>query len=610
MSFPNVSPLPPEQQQLVQQLASGLAPDQATWLSGFFAGIGFANGGAPAPAAAGAPAAGAPAAPGPVEKRDLTILYGTESGNAEGLAAEIKKRAERHEFRPKVANMAETKPADLAKIENLLVVVSTWGEGDPPDAATAYYETFMGEEMPQLPNLKFSVCALGDTSYEHFCKIGKDFDSRLSQLGGERVHDRADCDVDYQETFDAWIAGALEAFPGSDAAATPVGTAAAPAATAAAAPAAAPVVYDKKNPFEAEILEKVVLNGTGSQKETLHVELSLEGSGLDYEPGDSLGIYPENSAADVEAVIGATGLRANSRLGDKTLADALRTDFDITTLSPAIASKYNEIVGNEDLAKLLEEDGKKELKEWIHGRQLVDLLETFPHRNWSPEGFTAILRKLNPRLYSIASSLKRHEDQVHLTIAAVRYHTHGRDRTGVCSCYVADDIEIGDRVRVFLHSNKNFRLPENDDTPVIMVGPGTGIAPFRAFVEERAARGATGRNWLFFGEQHFTYDFLYQLDWQEHLAEGRLHALDLAFSRDQKEKIYVQHRLAERGAEIWKWLEEGAHFYVCGDAAKMAKDVHQALVDLVAEHGGKSADDAKAWVEDMRKSKRYQRDVY
>ena len=590
MSFSPLSPLQPEQEKIAQALAAGLAPDQATWLSGFFAGIGFAGNGAALPASAAVS----------TEKSPMTILYGSESGNAEKLAGDVKKAAEKKNFKGKIVNMADAKPADLAKSENLLVIVSTWGEGDPPDAATSYYEGFMADTMPQLPNVKFSVCALGDTSYEHFCKIGKDFDERLSQLGGERVFARADCDVDYEEAFQKWLAGALDAFPSAAAATVAAPVTAAPASQ----------VYDKKNPYEAEILDKIVLNGTGSDKETLHVEISLEGSGLTYEPGDSLGIYPENRATDIEAVLAATGLTANAKLGEQTLADALKTDFDITTLSPAIAMKYNGIVGNEDLQKLLDEKDKATLKEWIYGRQLIDLLEAYPYRDWTPESFTGILRKLNPRLYSIASSLKKHEDEVHLTIAAVRYHTFDRDRVGVCSCYVADDVAVGDKVRVFFHSNKNFRLPENDETPIIMVGPGTGIAPFRAFVEERAAREAKGENWLFFGDQHFSYDFLYQLEWLDYLEDGNLSELTTAFSRDQKDKIYVQHRLLERGREVWDWLEKGAYFYVCGDATRMAKDVHQALIDIAAEHGGKSPEDAKVYIDALRKEKRYQRDVY
>lgn len=587
MSLPENSPLAPSRRQLAEQLAAGIPTAEAQWLSAFFAGIGYAG---TAPSVGASPAAKVP----------MTILYGSESGNAEKLAADARKAAEAKGFQAKVENMADAKAAQLAKVENLLVIVSTWGEGDPPDGATAYYEEFMGDAMPQLANVRFSVCGLGDTSYEHFCKMGKDFDSRLAVLGGERVFNRVDCDVDFEEPFHNWLAGALDAFPSAGPAVQTAPTISIPAVA----------VYDKKNPYEAEILEKIVLNGTGSAKETLHLELSLEGSGLTYEPGDALGVYPVNRAADVEAVLAATGLKANEKFGETTLGEALRNDFDITSLSPAIALKYNKVVGDESLQKLLDTEDKAELKDWIWGRQLVDLLEAFPAKKWTAEDFTGLLRPLAPRLYSIASSQSRHGDQVHLTVATVRYQTHGRDRVGVCSCYLADDVAVGDRTKVFFHTNKNFRLPESDDTPILMVGPGTGIAPFRAFVEERAARGAKGKNWLFFGDQHFSFDFLYQLEWQEYLADGVLSELSTAFSRDQKDKIYVQHRISERGAEIWQWLEDGAHFYVCGDASRMAKDVHQALLDLVAEHGGKTPEEAKEYVDALRKSKRYQRDVY
>lgn len=590
MSTPN-SPLRPEQQKLADQLAQGLGRDEALWLSGFFAGLSGSASAALPPVIAAA-------------KRKLTVLYGSESGNSEKLAAAAAKAAEKAGFKPVVASMGDAKPAALAKAENLLVIVSTWGEGDPPDNAVSYYETFMGEGMVKLAGLKFSVCGLGDTAYEHFCKMGKDFDARLEALGAERVHARVDCDVDYQAAFDGWLAAALAAFPGAEA----------PAALAIPAVAVGHNgghgAYDKTNPYSSEILEKIVLNGTGSAKEVLHVELSLEGSGLSYEPGDALGICPVNRASLVEEVLAVTGLRANAKLGDTTLAEALKYDYDITTLQPAIVDKYNAVVGDAALQKLLDEEGRATLKSWVDGRQLIDLLEAYPCKHWTPETFTGVLRKLAPRLYSIASSLKKHEDQVHLTIAAVRYHSHGRDRTGVCSCYIADDVEVGDQVRVYFHHNNNFRLPESDETPIIMIGPGTGIAPFRAFVEERAARGAKGKNWLFFGDQHFSYDYLYQLEWLDYLESGVLSEIGLAFSRDQKTKVYVQDRMRERGADLFRWMEEGAHLYVCGDASRMAKDVQQALIDIIAQHGNKTPEDAKAYLEAMRKAKRYQRDVY
>jgi sulfite reductase (NADPH) flavoprotein alpha-component len=593
------SPLRPEQQQLAEKLASGLGRDEAYWLAGFFSGLARS---------AGAPSASPSVAAAPAAKRKLTVLYGSESGNAEKLAGTIGKTAERQGFKPAIVNMGDAKPETLAKAENLLVVVSTWGEGDPPDAAVAYYEAFMADAMPKLAGVKFSVCGLGDTSYEHFCKMGKDFDARLAALGAERVHDRADCDVDFQATFDTWLAGALAAFPGAEASGAETAVGGAPAVLVPASSGHGE--YSKENPYTSELLEKILLNGTGSAKEVLHLELSLEGSGLSYEPGDALGVCPVNRASVVDEVLAATGLSANAKLGDKTLVEALRHDFDITTLQPAIVDKYNAVLQNAELQKLLDEPSRPTLKAWVEGRQLVDLLEAYPCKTWTPETFTGTLRKLAPRLYSIASSPKKHEDQVHLTVAAVRYHSHGRDRTGVCSCYLADEVAVGDPLRVYFHHNNNFRLPADDDIPVIMIGPGTGIAPFRAFVEEREARGAKGKNWLFFGDQHFSYDFLYQLEWLDYLESGLLTELSLAFSRDQRHKIYVQDRLRERGEEIFRWLEEGAHLYVCGDASRMAKDVQQALIDLIAVHGKKSPEEAKAHLEMLRKAKRYQRDVY
>ena len=588
MSISN-SPLRPEQQQLATQLATGLGRDEALWLSGFFSGVAQGVGGAAVPAAA---------------KRKLTVLYGSESGNCEQLAGTVAKTAEKQGFKPVVVNMGDAKPETLAKAENLLVVVSTWGEGDPPDAAVAYYEAFMADAMPKLTGVRYSVCGLGDTSYEHFCKMGKDFDARLAALGAERVHDRVDCDVDYQAVFDAWLLGALAAFPGE------APSAAAPAVVSTRSTGDGHGAFSKENPYASELLGKVLLSGTGSGKEVLHFEFSLEGSGLVYEPGDALGICPANRASVVDEVLAATGLSPNAKLGDKTLAEALRHDFDITTLQPAIVDKYNAVVQNAELQALLGEKGRPNLKAWVAGRQLIDLLEAYPAKNWTPESFTGILRKLAPRLYSIASSPKKHEDEVHLTVAAVRYHSHGRDRTGVCSCYLADELAVGDTAKVYFHHNNNFRLPPGDDTPIVMIGPGTGIAPFRAFVEEREARGAKGKNWLFFGDQHFTYDFLYQLEWLDYLESGILTDLSLAFSRDQRHKVYVQHRILERGDEIYRWMEQGAHVYVCGDATRMAKDVHQALLDVIAEHGRKSPDEAKSYLEAMRKARRYQRDVY
>ena len=373
--------------------------------------------------------------------------------------------------------------------------------------------------------------------------------------------------------------------------------------------------YGKKNPFPAETIDTVVLNGEGSSKETLHLEFSLAGSGLSYEPGDALAVLPVNAPDVVKAIIQAAKLTGSEEVevknvGRKLLADALREDYDITALSRAVLTKLAEALNSPVLRGLLAEDSKEQLKTYTTGREIIDAILDFAPNGLSAEELTGIFRKLPPRLYSIASSPLAHTDEVHLTVAAVRYETHGRQRKGVCSTYLADLVKSGDPVQVFVQPNKNFRLPADPSTPVIMVGPGTGVAPFRAFVEHRAALGASGKNWLFFGDQHYTDDFLYQLEWQDFLKDGALTRIDVAFSRDQPEKVYVQDRMIERAKDLYQWLEEGAHFYVCGDANRMAHDVHQALITVVEKQAGISREAAEAYVEDLKKTKRYQRDVY
>ncbi len=589
--LPEHAPFSSDQRRAVEIALAGLDAAQRFWLAGF-----LSAGGAPA---------GVAAAPAAATK--LTVLYGTESGNAERLADQSAKEAKKRGFQAAVKNMADISPADLAKVENLLVIVSTWGDGDPPETATTFYKEFMNGAEP-LPKLRYSVCALGDTSYEKFCQTGKDIDARLEQLGATRVSPRQDCDVDFEEPHAGWLDAALKAFG-------PAATA--PAAAIVAAPVAAPpaVEYGKKNPFPAELLERVPLNGEGTAKETWHYELSLDGSGLSYEPGDALAVLPVNAPDIVEGLLKAAKLSGSESVevknaGVRVLADALREDFDITAISRAVLTKLQAISGSEKLAALLADDAKDELKNYLWGRWIADAIADFAPDGLAAADLASILRKLPPRLYSIASSPLAHPGEVHLTVASVRYEAHGMPRKGVASTYLADLVKKGGTVPVFTQPNKNFRLPASGETPVIMVGPGTGVAPFRAFVEHRAALGHPGKNWLFFGDQRYTYDFLYQLEWQDHLKSGALSRLDVAFSRDQPEKIYVQHKMAEHARELYAWLEEGAHFYVCGDASRMAADVHEALVSLVEKQGHKSREAAEAYVEDLKKAKRYQRDVY
>lgn len=590
--LPEHAPFPSDQRQLLDSLLSILNPTQRAWLSGFLASGGAA--GLAVPTAA------------PVAATKLTVLYGTESGNSEALADRAVKLAKKRGFQAVMKNMSEISPADLAKLTNLLVIVSTWGEGDPPETAGPFYTEFMSADL-KLDGLRFSVCALGDTSYEQFCQIGKHIDARLEAFSAVRIHPRQDCDLDYEAPFEEWLDHALKAL-------APVVPVAAPAAVV--APAPEPVaLYGKKNPFPAETLDWVMLNGEGTAKETLHLEFTLAGSGLSYEPGDSLAVQPINAPDVVKAVIEAVKLTGNEEVevknvGTKLLADALREDYDITALSRGVLTKLADVSGSHVLREMVGEDKREKLREWMEGREIIDALQEYAAEGLPAEALCSIFRKLPVRLYSIASSPLAHPDEVHLTVSAVRYETHGRKRKGVCSTYMADLVKPGDLVPVFVQPNKNFRLPADPATPIIMVGPGTGIAPFRSFVEHRAEQDGAGKSWLFFGDQHYMYDFLYQLEWQDHLQSGALTHLDLAFSRDQPEKVYVQDRIIERSAELYQWLEEGAHFYVCGDATRMARDVHEALISVVEFQAGITREAAEEYVDELKKSKRYQRDVY
>ena len=591
MQLPDHAPFTPDEKLRLQAALSGLASDKTSWLSAFLAGASQGAGIATAAAAA-------------TSSLKVNIFYGSESGNAEGLAHDAQKALKKSGLAATVKDLAETKVADLSKVSHALIISSTWGDGEPPDSAVAFHEALMTENSLKLDNLQFSVCALGDTSYEKFCQTGKDFDTKLAALGAQRMVDRQDCDVDYDEPFQQWLESvttALSAQSGTTATAAVV-----------AAPPAAAVAYGKKNPFPAVLNEKILLNGRGSAKETLHLEFALEGSGLTYQPGDSLALIPSNAPDVVADLIQATGYNASEEIelkdgSRKPLNAALASDFDITGLSKNIIQKYNESLQSAELNALLE--NKEKLSEYLHGRQIVDLIEDYPNKKLTPADFTKLLRKLPPRLYSIASSLAAHPDEVHLTIAVVRYLTHGKERKGVASTFVADQLDTGDTAPMFITPNKHFKLPD-PDKPIIMVGPGTGIAPFRAFIEERAATGAQGKNWLFFGDQHYSYDFLYQTEWQEYFSDGILTKLDLAFSRDQKQKIYVQNRMIEKSKELWAWLQDGANFYVCGDATRMAHDVNEALITIAETEGGLKREAAEDYVTGLQKEKRYLRDVY
>ena len=582
---PQTAPLAPERVASLNSLLEGLKADQLLWIEGYISNLRSTVGATP----------------------ELTVLYGTESGNSENLADLTVKAAKSKGYKAQAVNMADVKVAKLKDIQNLFVIVSTWGEGDPPETATDFYEAFMGEQAPKLPNTRYSVLGLGDTSYEQFCKMGIDFDARLEGLGAKRIYNRVDCDVDYDDDFAKWHKGALGVL---EAEVKP------PASFLVAEPAvaAAPVKYSRKNPYPSELTERVMLNGEGSAKETIHLEFSLEGSGLEYETGDALAVVPHNAEDVVNAIIETTKLVADAPILIKdqeyTLKEALTSHLDVTAISLPVLKRYNEIAKDPKLAAMLDPAKKTDLQAYVHGREIIDVLNDFPAKGITANTLVGIMRKLPPRLYSIASSPKAHPGEVHLTVGVVRYETHGRQRKGVCSTYLSDRIAKGDKADVFVTTNKHFKIPADNDASMIMVGPGTGIAPFRAFVEERKAIGAKGQNWLFFGDQHYLTDFLYQTEWQDYLADGILTKLDVAFSRDQKEKIYVQDRMRQNSAELYKWLEKGASFYVCGDASRMATDVDKALHEIIEKEGNKSNEEAAAYVKKLKTDKRYLRDVY
>lgn len=597
------SPFNQEQVELLNTLLPTLTESQKIWLGGYLAASGSA------PAAVSAPVAESVQSVSvaqPVSK-DVTILYGSQTGNAQNLAGQTGKTLEAKGFNVKVASMSEFKPNTLKKLENLLIVVSTHGEGEPPDNALSFHEFLHGKRAPKLENLRFSVLSLGDSSYEFFCQTGKEFDQRLEELGGTRLYPRVDCDLDFEELAAEWTEGVLNGLSEGSGAQME-------AAVAVEDASAQPSTYSRTNPFKAEVLENLNLNGRGSNKETRHLELSLEGSGLTFEPGDSLGVYPENDPELVDSLISELGFNPDevvkvNKQGDvRSLREALISNFEITTLTKPLLEQVAKLTGNEELHALISDSAK--VKEYVYGRDLLDLIKDFGPLGVSVGDFVALLRKLPARLYSIASSLEANPDEVHLTIGAVRYDSHGRERKGVCSILCAERLQPGDTLPVYIQHNQNFKLPSNPETPIIMVGPGTGVAPFRSFMQEREEVGAEGKSWMFFGDQHFVTDFLYQTEWQQWLKDGVLTKMDVAFSRDTAEKVYVQHRMKEHSKELFEWLEEGAVVYICGDEKHMAHDVHNTLIDIIEQEGNVSREQAEQYLADMQQQKRYQRDVY
>ncbi|TAK63174.1 assimilatory sulfite reductase (NADPH) flavoprotein subunit [Methylobacter sp.] len=582
------TPLTDDQRRSFQQFIAALSPEQAAWVGGYLTGL-VAKDSTFIPEIGGI--------------ADITILVGSQTGNSEALAEQTHRLAAGRGLKTVVKKMGDYKFQQLKAEKNLLVIVSTYGEGEPPDNAKELVEYLFSKRAPSLKQVQFAVLGLGDSSYEFFCKTAVDLDRRLEELGATRIHPRVDCDVDYESSAEAWMHGVLNELS--------ILLETKPQAIGLSIPSlTSPSFYSRKNPFSALLLENIVLNGRGSLKETHHLELSLEGSGLTYEPGDVLGVYPANAPEVIDALLqtlhfdGTEWIALNDK--DGFLYDLLFSHYEITTITRPVMQKYALLANNRKLDQLLR--NKHKLNDYLHGREIIDLVADFPSEHLSPQAFVDCLRKLPPRLYSIASSLKQHPDEVHITVAAVRYHSHSRDRKGVGSTFLAERITEDATIPVYIDRNSNFKLPADPATPIIMIGPGTGIAPFRAFVEEREAMDAPGKNWLFFGGQHFETDFLYQAEWLRFLKNGVLTRMNVAFSRDQEQKIYVQHLMAEHGKELYAWLQEGAHIYVCGDEKRMAHDVHAALLNIVAAETG--ADSAEEYVANLQKTKRYQRDVY
>jgi sulfite reductase (NADPH) flavoprotein alpha-component len=592
-------------------------PEQRAYLNGFFAGM-FSRVPDSQLSTPNSQPASQPLTP-------LSILFGSQTGTAEGLAKRIAKEAGKRGFASTTHDLAKYPVAQLASEERVLIVTSTYGDGEPPDNAKAFWDFLNSSAAPKLPQLRFSVCAIGDSNYPKFCGFGKELDARLEALGANRMHPRADCDLEYEEPFAKWLNEALSAMATGAPASSMAPNAGVQALACSEDPLkrelqlAEPVrgapKFSRANPFPAALVTNRKLNAPGSEKDTRHFEIDLNGSALNYDAGDALGVIPENCQELVTDLLSALKCSGDEAVSGRdgtevSLRDALARHYEVTKISQPFLKAMAERTSDELLTKLTMPGVNGELTKFLWGREIIDLLLAHPAVKFSSAEFVALLKKLQPRLYSISSSPKAHPGQVHLTVNVVRYESLARKRKGVCSSFLADRVTPSAPVPVFVHANKNFRPPTNGETPMIMVGPGTGIAPFRAFIEDRQATGAKGKNWLFFGDQRAATDFMYRDELETLKRDGVLTRLDTAFSRDQAEKIYVQDRMREQGRELFAWLEAGAHFYVCGDANRMAKDVDAALHEIVQTAGGRTKEQAAEYIAGLKSQKRYQRDVY
>ncbi|NVJ13682.1 assimilatory sulfite reductase (NADPH) flavoprotein subunit [Myxococcus sp. AM010] len=585
---------------LLLKLVEGMDTSALHWLSGYTAGLAVRAPQATVIPVTPAPVA-APAAP-------FTIIYGTQTGNSRLLAERLKHQVESAGLAARLFRASDYPVRELAKEKLLCVVISTQGDGDPPDDARGFCEFILGKRAPRVEGLRYAVLGLGDSSYPRFCEVGRLLDIRFAELGASRLLERADCDVDFEPVAKGWLD---QAFTLAREALTPRA-----AVTATVVPLREPhaaPAFTKEAPYTAEVLLNQRITARGALKDVRHVELSLAGSGLEYAPGDALGVWPHNPPELVASFLSELRLDGEAPVTREgrtlPLARWLSDELEITKLNRPFLERHARLSGSSALREVLEPGRAEAFRALLAGHQVIDVLRAH-EATWDATELVQALRRLTPRLYSIASSAKRVGEEAHLTVAVVDYTAFDLRHFGAASFHLATRAAGTDAVRVFIEPNERFRLPEDGDKDVLMIGPGTGVAPFRAFVQERAETGAKGRNWLFFGEQHFRTQFLYQTEWQEALKKQTLHRLSLAFSRDRAQKVYVQHRLRESGRDVYEWLEGGAHLYVCGDAQRMAPDVHEALVDVVSTHGGKRREDAHAWLESLREQRRYLRDVY
>jgi len=592
------SSLDANQLAILQQTTASYSSLQLAWASGYLSAKSESN-----------QSVQLSSAPTITAAKTLTILYASQTGNAKGVASQVEQSASAAGINTKLINISDYKAKSLKNETHVLIVASTNGEGEPPDDALEFHEFLLGKKAPKLPSLSYSVLALGDSSYEFFCQTGKDFDERLKALGAKQVLPRVDCDVDYDSDSDSWKLSIIDNLKDeliqADVALAPVID----------LPVATSSQYSKQNPLAAEFLLSQKITGRDSAKDVRHIEIDLGDSGLTYQVGDALGVYFDNDEVLVEELLAALNISADEQVSLKvsgeqqsfTIKDALTSQLEITQTAPAFVEFWAKQSNSEKLLEIASD--KNTAREFAANNQIVDLVLA-NKADVSPQAFVDALRKVTPRLYSIASAQAEVEEEVHLTVGLVSYENNGQQRFGGASHFLANRVEEGQQVRVFVEHNDNFRLPNDNNTPVIMIGPGTGVAPFRAFMQQRDADEAKGDNWMFFGDQTFTQDFLYQVEWQNYLKSGLLTRMDVAFSRDQAEKIYVQDRLKEHAADVFAWLERGAHLYVCGDANKMAKDVHQTLIDIIETQGQLNTEQAEQYLKDLRSNKRYQKDVY